>query len=163
MTNCIKDAFSETGISLQADANSGQPIGLAKTVSTWHNDARQAAGTAYDLSKVHVMTNTLVEKIVVQEENGAQIAREVILHDGRRLTARNEIIVSCGAFKTPQLLMLSGIGDRQKLQAAGVTAQVDLPEVGQNLHDRKYAAKTCSPLQWLTSYVQIHLLFCIGR
>lgn len=53
----------------------------------------------------------------------------------RTLKARKEIILSCGTFNTPQLLMLSGIGDRDRL-AAHIRLVQHSPGVGKNLHDR---------------------------
>jgi choline dehydrogenase len=54
-----------------------------------------------------------------------------------RLRPRGEVILSCGAFNTPQLLMLSGIGPADQLRKAGVsTVRCELPGIGQNLHDR---------------------------
>lgn len=50
--------------------------------------------------------------------------------------ANHEVIVAAGAFNTPQLLMLSGVGDEVEVARAGVTPQVDLPGVGRNLQDR---------------------------
>jgi len=54
----------------------------------------------------------------------------------KKATAKNEIIVSCGAFNTPQLLKLSGIGPRAELESFGIKVLVDLPGVGENLQDR---------------------------
>jgi choline dehydrogenase-like flavoprotein len=53
-----------------------------------------------------------------------------------RLRARGEVILCGGAFNTPQLLMLSGIGPAAQLSALGITPLVDLPGVGRNLQDR---------------------------
>ncbi|PSW70505.1 glucose-methanol-choline oxidoreductase [Photobacterium kishitanii] len=50
--------------------------------------------------------------------------------------ASKEVILSAGAFNTPQLLMLSGIGDKKELQKQGITVNVNLPGVGKNLQDR---------------------------
>ncbi len=50
--------------------------------------------------------------------------------------ARREVILAGGAFNTPQLLMLSGIGSRQALERHGLPLKVDLPGVGENLQDR---------------------------
>ena len=52
------------------------------------------------------------------------------------MRARREIILSAGAFNTPQLLMLSGIGPKQELEKHGLTTRIDLPGVGKNLQDR---------------------------
>ncbi|MEQ9319179.1 MAG: GMC family oxidoreductase, partial [Polyangiaceae bacterium] len=54
----------------------------------------------------------------------------------RQFFARHEVIVSAGAFNTPQLLKLSGIGPRDELDAFGIETLVDLPGVGTNLQDR---------------------------
>ena len=50
--------------------------------------------------------------------------------------ARREVIVAGGAFNSPQLLMLSGIGPRAHLQEHGIVSKLDLPGVGKNLQDR---------------------------
>ncbi|MEO7274320.1 MAG: GMC family oxidoreductase [Vicinamibacterales bacterium] len=54
----------------------------------------------------------------------------------RTIRARREVILAGGAFNTPQLLMLSGIGDPDLLSRYGVTVRVPLPGVGRNLQDR---------------------------
>ena len=54
----------------------------------------------------------------------------------RRVFAAREVILAGGAFNTPQLLMLSGIGPRADLEKHGIAVRVDLPGVGKNLQDR---------------------------
>jgi choline dehydrogenase-like flavoprotein len=54
----------------------------------------------------------------------------------RRVGARREVILAGGAFNSPQLLMLSGIGPAAELRARGIPVRVDLPGVGHNLQDR---------------------------
>ena len=60
--------------------------------------------------------------------------------------ARREVILAGGVFNTPQLLMLSGIGDPRVLEKYGIRARVPLPGVGRNLQDR-YEAPVVSRLQ----------------
>jgi len=54
----------------------------------------------------------------------------------RQAHAAREVILCGGAFNTPQLLMLSGIGSAEELKQHGIEARVDLPGVGKNLQDR---------------------------
>ena len=54
----------------------------------------------------------------------------------RQATAGREVILAAGAFNTPQLLLLSGIGPRAQLAKFGIETLVDLPGVGANLQDR---------------------------
>jgi choline dehydrogenase len=54
----------------------------------------------------------------------------------RVVRATREVIVAAGAFNTPQLLMLSGIGPRDQLERVGIPVRVDAPGVGRNLQDR---------------------------
>lgn len=54
----------------------------------------------------------------------------------RTVLASREVIVSGGAFNTPQILMLSGIGPKADLEKQGVEVKIDLPGVGKNLQDR---------------------------
>jgi choline dehydrogenase len=54
----------------------------------------------------------------------------------RQVQATREVILCGGAFNTPQLLMLSGIGRRDLLEALGIPVKVELPGVGKNLQDR---------------------------
>ncbi|HET7884489.1 MAG TPA: GMC family oxidoreductase [Acetobacteraceae bacterium] len=54
----------------------------------------------------------------------------------RSINARREVILAGGAFNTPQLLMLSGIGPRQDLERHGIATRIELPGVGRNLQDR---------------------------
>jgi choline dehydrogenase-like flavoprotein len=54
----------------------------------------------------------------------------------RQVFAAREVIIAAGAFNSPQLLKLSGIGPKQELEQFGISSVVDLPGVGENLQDR---------------------------
>lgn len=83
-----------------------------------------------------MLTGSHVAK--VSTEGGK--ATGVVLRDGRKLDAKVEVIVSCGAIRTPQLLMLSGIGPRAELERLKIPLVVDSPGVGQNFHDHAMLA-----------------------
>jgi len=67
---------------------------------------------------------------------GAHPAPSTSPGEVRQARASREVILAGGAFNTPQLLMLSGIGDRAELEAHGITSRVDLAGVGRSLQDR---------------------------
>jgi choline dehydrogenase len=81
-----------------------------------------------------VRTGAHVARIVI--ESGRAVGVEYV-QDGRRQLARatREIILSAGAFDSPKLLMLSGIGPADELRRHGIEVVADLPGVGQNLQD----------------------------
>lgn len=53
------------------------------------------------------------------------------------VTARKEVILTAGAINSPQLLLLSGIGPKKQLDSVGIRTVVDLPGVGENLHNHQ--------------------------
>ncbi|MBV8685033.1 MAG: GMC family oxidoreductase [Caulobacteraceae bacterium] len=66
----------------------------------------------------------------------ASAASSAVAGEMQQVLANREVILAGGAFNTPQLLMLSGIGPKADLAAVGVATRVDLPGVGRNLQDR---------------------------
>jgi choline dehydrogenase len=83
-----------------------------------------------------------VRAIGIEYISGAHLYRADPMSDDsnagevKRVTATREVILSCGAFNTPQLLKLSGIGPKAELESFGIDVLVDLPGVGTNLQDR---------------------------
>lgn len=81
-----------------------------------------------------VLTRAQVQRVMLEGRR----ATGVMIRQGaglRQIRARREVILSAGAFGSPQLLMLSGIGPADELRAHGITPVLDLPGVGQNLQD----------------------------
>ena len=98
------------------------------------NSSRAFLHKALKRPNLELRTDTLVLKIVV--ENGRAVG--VRLRDSggdREIRARREIVVCAGAINTPQILLLSGIGDGGELAQHGIKAVLDLPGVGKNLQD----------------------------
>lgn len=79
--------------------------------------------------------------------------------------ARKEVIVSCGAIQTPQLLMLSGIGPKEHLQSVGIKTKVNLPGVGSDLldHNEVVIMYEINPLVFIPSWQASFLLFLYGE
>ncbi|KAH8885296.1 alcohol oxidase [Thozetella sp. PMI_491] len=131
----LAQAWSELGVPRNWDSNGGSPLGMAELVESWRDGKRQCASQTFDLSGVVVFSSTLVRRVIIKGSPGAKTASAVELVDGRIISASREIILSCGAYRTPQVLMLSGIGNAADLTRNEIPLMVDSPEVGRNFHD----------------------------
>jgi len=104
-----------------------------------HKGERCSAAAAYlhpalGRKNLTVITRAEVARILIEGGRAIGVAYR---HKGkaREIKARREVILSAGAFGSPKLLMLSGIGHAEELQAQGIDVVRDLPGVGQNLQD----------------------------
>jgi choline dehydrogenase-like flavoprotein len=101
--------------------------------------------------KLTVKLHALVTRVLIEQRRATGVEfidaphlyradpNHVLSCDGlprRTVRAKREVILAAGAFNTPQLLMLSGIGDRAELAEQGIEAVHHLPGVGKNLQDR---------------------------
>jgi choline dehydrogenase-like flavoprotein len=132
-------ACDELQIPRNADFNGPTQEGVGFYDVTHKNGERWSTARAFldpirDRPNLTVITDALTEKIVV--ENGR--ATGVRFRQGklsRELHARREIILSAGTFGSPQILLLSGIGPKEKLETHGIEQLHELPGVGENLQD----------------------------
>ena len=142
--NPIHDVFHqaarEAQFRIREDFNAEDHEGLGGYQVTQHNGERWSAARAYLDPHVGKRTNLRVE-------TGAHATK--ILFEGSRavgveylqgkqtktLRARREVILASGAFQSPQLLMLSGVGDGDALRSHGIGVVHHLPGVGRNLQD----------------------------
>ena len=84
-----------------------------------------------------VYRNTLALKILFHDKIATGVAVSTQGLD-YTLTANKEVIISSGAFQSPHILMVSGIGPKNLLQGLGIPLLVDAPGVGQNLQDQPW-------------------------
>ncbi|KAJ6007696.1 glucose dehydrogenase [Penicillium herquei] len=134
----LRAAWSSLGIETIEDGNAGSPQGLAPLTENFRDGQRQIASEAYGIktkSNVTIKTETVVKRVLISEKNGEKTATGVELLDGTSFNASHEVIVSSGAYRTPQVLMLSGIGPADEISKHGIPVEVDSPEVGKNFHD----------------------------
>jgi choline dehydrogenase len=137
--DAIVAAFEQLGIATRDDFNDGEQGGAGYYDSIIHAGERWSAARAY-LRPVMSRPNL---KIVTKA-----LARRVVFHDGRAvgvelsvgdrhevLRARAEVILSSGAYHSPQLLQLSGIGPPELLQGHGIAVAVPQNSVGDSLQD----------------------------
>ncbi|KAJ5145865.1 uncharacterized protein N7515_000429 [Penicillium bovifimosum] len=137
------------GIPMARDFNLGTIMGAQYCSSTIDpaNETRSSSEQSF-LSKVKprsltIYANTLAKKILFDEEKRAT---GVQVRDGlgniANVSASKEVIISAGAFQSPQLLMVSGVGPSDQLQEHGIKALAHRPGVGQNMHDHPFVAPT---------------------
>ncbi|PTS78643.1 choline dehydrogenase [Sphingomonas sp. HMWF008] len=90
-------------------------------------------GTAKGRSNLTIWTQTRALRVLHAEGRAQGVE---VLRDGTRtIVGAGEVVLSGGAFNSPQLLMLSGIGPAEALRNHGIEVAADLPAVGRNLHD----------------------------
>ncbi|KAJ4305554.1 hypothetical protein N0V90_001085 [Kalmusia sp. IMI 367209] len=130
----LRDAWARIGVREIADGNSGSPLGLAELVENWHNSQRQLVSQTYPIGGVELITGELVKRVILETLNGEIAATGVELASGAIYSASKEVVICAGAYRTPQVLMLSGIGPKEELEKLGISALVQSP-VGQNFHD----------------------------
>jgi choline dehydrogenase len=106
--------------------------------------------------RLHIETDALATRVMFDGEGTAcgveylkgrhlyraHAAPSPVTGELRQVHVRREVVLCGGAFNTPQLLMLSGIGPARELQAHGIVVRKDLPGVGRNLQDRYEVAVT---------------------
>ncbi|KAG2004468.1 aryl-alcohol oxidase [Coprinopsis cinerea AmutBmut pab1-1] len=148
----VKEAATELGgdFSWNVDFNSGDPLGTGWAQFTIGNGERSSAATSYlapsylKRKNLHVLVNHRVTKVAPTGHGSPKLLsfRTVFFQQEmntsgpvQEITAKKEVILSAGAFGTPKILLLSGIGDRDELEQVGIEPKVDLPSVGKNMSE----------------------------
>lgn len=132
----IRAAWEELGLKENPNADSGSLHGIADLLENWHDGERQPSNLAYNLEGVRVITGATVHKITFTNgSQGVPTATGILLTDKRHFIVRKEIILSAGTIKTPQILMLSGIGPADLLSSHSIPVAHDNLEVGRNYFD----------------------------
>jgi choline dehydrogenase-like flavoprotein len=140
------ETLNKQGISTNKSHLSGSNVGVwtsAVTVNPETCTRTYSAGSYYHSiaekrSNLTVLTNALVQEIIIERVDGDLTARGVkFSYENQDYTveASQEIILSAGSVASPQLLELSGIGNPRVLEEAGITVKVANPNVGENLQD----------------------------
>ena len=143
LVDAYLQAAAASGHKLNDDYNAERQDGFSRMQMTIRNGRRESAATAY----LHPVLARKNLKVTVRAHvasilfEGLRAVGVEYLKDGKRRVARveREVIVSAGTINSPQILMLSGIGEPQVLAAHGIKVRVPLPGVGQNLQDHPAA------------------------
>lgn len=137
------EAAQNAGYTYNADYNGADQEGVGHFQLTMRNGRRCSSAVAYlnparGRANLTILTGCSAEKLDME---GRHVRGVVVTHKGVRKTiqARKEVVLSAGALASPQLMMVSGIGDPERLAKVGVTLVHALPGVGQNLQDHLQA------------------------
>jgi choline dehydrogenase len=133
------DAAAETGLPVNPDFNGATQEGAGFFQTTTRSGRRASTAVAYlrparGRSNLRVETSALAQRILFEGRR----ARAVEYRQGGALktaSARKEILVSGGAYNSPQLLQLSGVGPAELLKQYGIDVVLDAPGVGNDLQD----------------------------
>jgi choline dehydrogenase len=132
-------AAAETGIPVNKDFNGASQEGAGFFQTTTRQGRRASTAVAYlrpakGCSNLHVETSAQAQRIVFagRRADAVEYRKEGRL---RRARARKEVLVSSGAYNSPQLLQLSGVGPADLLRKHGIDVVLDAPGVGHDLQD----------------------------
>jgi choline dehydrogenase len=145
--NRIADAWiegaAEAGLARNPDFNGAEQDGVGRYQLTQRGGMRASTAVAYlhpieDRPNLTVMPYMLVHRVLFDglRAVGVEASR---LGEVMEFRAEREVILSSGAYGSPQLLMLSGIGPAEHLQMRELEVLLDFPEVGENLIDHPAA------------------------
>ena len=131
-------ALESLGVQQNLNSLDGHPLGTMYQPSNIRrsNYTRSYSPTYLWLAgpNLQVIVNKTVSKINLRKSKGSVIATGVEVN-GFNIKARKEVILSTGTFQSPQLLELSGIGQKSVLSGAGINTTLELDGVGENLQD----------------------------
>ncbi|MEO1573570.1 MAG: GMC family oxidoreductase N-terminal domain-containing protein [Pseudomonadota bacterium] len=143
LSECFVAACEEQGIRRTLDFNGPRQDGAGLFQVTQFHDARRGQRCStraafltphMDRRNLHVVTHAHAEKIQFEQGRAAAV-RYRRGPDRPVVRARREVILCAGAFQSPQLLMLSGVGPAAQLKAHGIDVVADRSDVGQHLQD----------------------------
>ena len=152
MTDTVMAAAAAAGVGYSADLSGEMQEGCSISEATVDSRGRRASASraylrpALKRPNLALVDHALVTRVLFEERRaiGVEYVRQGAV---RRAIAQHEVIVSGGAYNSPQLLMLSGIGPGERLAEHGIRVIADNPGVGTNLseHPMIYAEYAASP------------------
>jgi choline dehydrogenase len=144
----IIKAAAQVGIRHNLDYNGASQEGIAMSQATIAGGRRMSTARCYldpvrQRQNLYIETQALTERLVLDGKRCTGV-RYSVAGELREARAEREVILSAGAFNSPQLLELSGIGQPERLRNLGIEVRHELPGVGENLRDH-YVPRT----RWL--------------
>jgi choline dehydrogenase len=156
-------ACVEKNIPFNKNVNGEQQEGAGWFQYTMKNAKRQSAARAFLLPilkrpNLTVITEVVCNKIIIERDEATGVVFSSKQSNTMVARARREVIISAGAFESPKLLMLSGIGNKEELNKYGVEVKKHLPGVGKNLQDHLFypVSSLCNQPVSNNHYLPIH-------
>ncbi len=132
-------AAKQQGYRILDDFNGEEQEGLGIYQVTHINGERCSSARAYlfpHLKRKNLTVETSAQTQRILIDNGVAVGVEYKQNGQlKQIHARREVLLSAGAMQSPQILMLSGIGDQHELMEHGIEVKKHLPGVGKNFHD----------------------------
>lgn len=168
LVDAFREASRQAGFPQTDDYNGETQEGFSHLQMTIANGRRCSTATAYlrpamKRPNLKVVTRAMATRVQLEKGRATGIAyrrdgQDAIAH------ARREVLLAGGVINTPQLLMISGIGDPHELAAHGIETKVAAPQVGRNLQDHvsaivMYRRKTPGPFHRMMRADRIALDF----
>ncbi len=144
ITDAWVAAAQAAGYKFNPDYNGADQEGVGFFQLTSRNGRRCSAAVAYlnpvkSRENLQIITHAQVEKVLTQGKRATGVTYTDRSGNKQTVTARKEIILSGGAINSPQILMLSGIGEAAQLADHGIDVVQNLPGVGKNMQDHLQA------------------------
>ena len=144
ITDAWVEAAQAAGYRFNPDYNGAEQEGVGFFQLTARNGRRCSSAVAFlkparNRPNLRIITNAQVDKVELDGKRAVAVSYRDKSGAVQRISAGKEIILSGGAINSPQLLMLSGIGEAAQLREHGIDVLADLPGVGKNLQDHLQA------------------------
>ena len=140
-------ACAEKGILPNEDYNGESQLGASMLQFTIKNSKRNSTAVAFlqpakMRSNLTIRTKSMVKQIIIEDDQAIGVEFFTGSTVTEKIYCHKEVILSAGAIQSPQILLLSGIGESENLRKVGVDNKLSLPGVGKNLQDHVWTTAT---------------------
>jgi choline dehydrogenase len=143
LADMFVQAAVQTGLPFNEDFNGASQEGAGDYQVNIRNGRRQSTARTFlrlcqDRPNLTVLTGALAQRVLIENDRARGVEYRTVDRKGshvHRALARGEVVLCGGVINSPQLLELSGIGQRERLEQLGIEVRRDLPGVGENLQD----------------------------
>ena len=147
-SDAFVEACDQVGIKKNTDYNGQNQAGAGRLQFTIKDAKRHSAASAFLKPAMHrknltVLTNAPTKKILIENDKAVGVEYLSGKNATDRAFASKEVILSAGAYASPQLLMLSGVGNVDELKKHNIECKKNLVGVGKNLQDHLFSGVSC--------------------